>query len=76
MAALTFVATVSADRIHTVAKDTSDGIGAGVAALIVDNTKGKLEVQAAIDALLAAWSRERSKVDSPADIPTSGSSKE
>lgn len=76
MAALTFVATISADRVHTVTRDTSDGIGAGVAALIVDNTKTKLEISAAISALLTAWDREASKASLASGISTSGSSKE
>ena len=72
MAALTFRAVVNTDRTHTVTRSTGDGIDTATAALIVKNTVTKLEVMDAVRALLRHLSRQMGKVNSPADIPTTG----
>ncbi len=73
MANLTFRAVRGTDNTHTVTRSTGDGISTAAAALIVDNTLTKLEAIDAINALLRHWRRNSAKVNSPADIATSGS---
>lgn len=76
MAALTFNAAVQADNTHIVTKSTDDAIGSDAAAVIVDSTKSKIEVMAALQAAMRAVGREFAKVNSVADVPTSGTSTE
>ncbi len=73
MAALTFQAAPANDNTHTVTRSTDDAIGTADAALIIDNTLTKLQAREAISALLRHWSRQSGKVNSPADIATTGS---
>ena len=73
MAALTFQAARANDNTHTVTRSTDDAVGSAAAALVIDNTLTKLEVIDAINALLRHWHRQSGKVNSPADIATSGS---
>ena len=73
MAALTFQAAVNTDRTHTVTRSTADAIGSAEAALVIDSTATKIEVMDAVRALLRHLNRQMGKVDSPADIATSGS---
>lgn len=72
MAALTYVATITPSRQITVTAGTGDGIGAGVAALIIDNTKEKFDVAKTIAALVRAYHRQASKVSAVGSIATSG----
>ena len=76
MAALTFQATINANRSVSVAKSTADAIGSATAALVVDNTANKTDVVKAARALIRALNRENAKADAPADIPTTGTSVE
>lgn len=76
MAALTLVATMTPSRQVTVTYGTGDGIGAGVAALIIDNTAGELEVTKAIAGLIRSFQRQRSKSSKVSGIPTSGTTVE
>jgi polysaccharide deacetylase 2 family uncharacterized protein YibQ len=77
MAALTFVTTRTANRnSHTVTKSTNDAIGAGVVAVVIDNTKTKYEVDRALKATLRAIARQMGKVVTVDDIPTTGATTE
>ncbi len=76
MAALTFQATANNNRSHAVVKSTDDAIGSAAAALIIDDTATKIDVMDAVRACMRALSRETGKVNSPADIPTSGTTTE
>lgn len=76
MAALTFQSTPNTDRSHDVAKSTADAIGSAKAAIILDSTATKIEVLDALRAALRAVSREFGKVNSTADVPTSGTTVE
>lgn len=76
MAALTLQAVVNTDRTHTVTKSTADAIGSAVVALVIDNTATKIDVMDGLKAAMRAVSREFGKVDSPADVPTTGATLE
>lgn len=73
MAKLTFQAAPANDNTHVVTRSTDDAIGTTTAALIIDNTKSKLEVMAAVGALLRHLGRQNLKTNEPADITTTGS---
>ncbi len=73
MAALTFRAAVNEDNTHTVTRSTGDGISTADAALIIDNTLGKVQAGDAIRALVRHWNRQSGKNSSPSTIATSGS---
>lgn len=71
MAELAYKATVQTNREQSVARSTGTSIlGGATAALIIDNTKSKLEIQAAAEALLRALSRDAVLASSPAGYPT------
>lgn len=75
-AALTGVATITPSRQITVTWDTSDGIGSGVVALIVDNTKNNFDVEKCIAALVRSYHRQKSKASKPSGIDTSDTTRE
>ena len=75
-AALTAVATITPSRQITVTYDTSDGIGAGVAALIIDNTANKFDVEKCIEALVRSYHRQASKASKVSGIATTGATRE
>lgn len=74
MAAVTLQAVINANRSVTVTRSTNDGIGLATAALVVDSTAGKHDVQKAVEALERALSRDFSAASTPAGLPTSGTS--
>ncbi len=76
MAALTLQSTPNADNSHSVAKSTDDAIGSASAAIIVDNTKPKIEIMDSLRAAMRALSREFGKVNAAADVSTSGTTTE
>lgn len=76
MAALTYVATINKRREVSVAVDTSDGIGSGVAAIIVDSTKSKADIWKAIEGIERRIRRDGLGASTPADFATSGTTLE
>ena len=76
MAALTLVGAITPSRQVTVTYSTNDAIGSGVAALVIDNTAGSLDVAKVLKALLRSYNRQASKYSTVAGIPTSGTTAE
>jgi hypothetical protein len=76
LVSLTYVATIDASNAHVIARDTSDSIGAGAAALILEGSKAKPELWKAVKAIGRALQRDGVSFTSPADYPTTGSSVE
>ena len=76
MAALTLVGTITPSRQVTVTYSTDDAIGAGVAALVIDNTAGSFDVEKVIAGLVRSFHRQSSKYSSVAGIPTTGTTAE
>ena len=76
MAALTLVGTITPSRQVTVTYSTDDAIGAGVAALVIDNTAGSFDVEKVIAGLVRSYHRQSSKASSVGGIATTGSTLE
>ena len=76
MAALTLVGTITPSRQVTVTYSTDDAIGAGVAALIIDNTAGSFDVEKVIAGLVRSYHRQSSKASSVGGIATTGTTLE
>lgn len=76
MAALTLVGAITPSRQITVTYSTDDAIGSGVAALVIDNTAGEMDVAKVIKALVRSYHRSRSKSSKVSSIPTTGTTAE
>lgn len=76
MATLTMVGTIAANGRISVAKSTGGALGGGVAALLIDNTLTKHQIDRVIRGLERAWRRESSRRIKPAQVPTTGTSVE